>query len=74
MITEPWTPVIEQIHADLKHSALTHLPSGVFTANAASLVWTLVDSSVGLSVDGADASAVDPRWTVGSARGRSVGL
>jgi len=30
--------VIEQVHADLKCSALAHLPSGVFTANAAWLV------------------------------------
>jgi hypothetical protein len=27
--------IIEQVHADLKHSALAHLPSGKFTANAA---------------------------------------
>jgi hypothetical protein len=30
--------IIEQVHADLKHSALAHLPSGLFTANAAWLV------------------------------------
>ncbi|MDQ3710579.1 MAG: IS1380 family transposase [Actinomycetota bacterium] len=30
--------IIEQVHTDLKHSALAHLPSGVFTANAAWLV------------------------------------
>ena len=30
--------IIEQVHADLKNSALAHLPSGVFTANAAWLV------------------------------------
>jgi Transposase DDE domain group 1 len=30
--------VIEQVHADLKDSALAHLPSGVFAANAAWLV------------------------------------
>ena len=30
--------VIEQVHADLKNSALAHLPSGVFNANAAWLV------------------------------------
>jgi hypothetical protein len=27
--------IIEQVHADLKNSALAHVPSGVFTANAA---------------------------------------
>ena len=30
--------IIEQVHADLKNSALAHLPSGEFTANAAWLV------------------------------------
>jgi hypothetical protein len=30
--------IIEQVHADLKGSALAHLPSGTFTANAAWLV------------------------------------
>ncbi len=30
--------IIEQVHADLKHSALAHLPSGKFNANAAWLV------------------------------------
>ena len=30
--------IIEQVHADLKHSALAHLPSGSFTANSAWLV------------------------------------
>jgi len=30
--------IIEQVHADLKGSALAHLPSGKFTANAAWLV------------------------------------
>jgi hypothetical protein len=30
--------IIEQVHADLKNSALAHLPSGVFAANSAWLV------------------------------------
>ncbi len=30
--------IIEQVHADLKNSALAHMPSGKFTANAAWLV------------------------------------
>ena len=30
--------IIEQVHADLKHAAFAHLPSGKFTANAAGLV------------------------------------
>ena len=34
--------VIEQVHADLKSSALAHMPSGVFTANAAWLVLAVI--------------------------------
>ncbi len=34
--------IIEQVNADLKHSALAHLPSGVFTANAAWLVLAVI--------------------------------
>jgi hypothetical protein len=34
--------IIEQVHADLKGSALAHLPSGVFTANAAWLALAVI--------------------------------
>jgi hypothetical protein len=34
--------IIEQVHADLKDSALAHLPSGKFNANAAWLVLTVM--------------------------------
>jgi Transposase DDE domain group 1 len=34
--------IIEQVHADLKNSALAHLPSGRFTANAAWLVFAVM--------------------------------
>ena len=34
--------IIEQVHADLKASALAHLPSGKFTANAAWLVLAVI--------------------------------
>jgi hypothetical protein len=34
--------IVEQVHADLKNSALAHLPSGVFTANAAWLVLAVI--------------------------------
>jgi hypothetical protein len=37
--------VIEQVHADLKNSALAHLPSGRFTANAAWLVLAVIAST-----------------------------
>jgi hypothetical protein len=34
--------IIEQVHADLKNSALAHLPSAKFTANAAWLVLAVI--------------------------------
>lgn len=34
--------IIEQVHADLKNSALAHMPSGKFTANAAWLVCAVI--------------------------------
>lgn len=34
--------IIEQVHADLKGAALAHLPSGVFSANAAWLVLAVI--------------------------------
>lgn len=34
--------IIEQVNSDLKHSALAHLPSGTFTANAAWLVLAVI--------------------------------
>ncbi len=34
--------IIEQVHADLKHAALAHLPSGKFNANAAWLVLAVI--------------------------------
>ena len=34
--------IIEQVHADLKNSALAHLPSGMFAANAAWLVLAVI--------------------------------
>jgi len=38
--------IIEQVHADLKGSALAHLPSGKFTANAAWLVLAVIAFSL----------------------------
>ena len=34
--------IIEQVHSDLKHSALAHLPSGSFAANSAWLVLAVI--------------------------------
>ncbi|GIN05330.1 hypothetical protein Pve01_69880 [Planomonospora venezuelensis] len=49
--------VIEQVHADLKHAALAHLPSGVFTANAAWLVLAVI----AFNLTRAAASLTDPQ-------------
>ena len=49
--------IIEQVHADLKNSALAHLPSGVFTANAA---W-LVLSVMAFNLTRAAASLTEPQ-------------
>ena len=48
--------IIEQVHADLKGSALGHLPSGVFTANAAWLVLAVI----AFNLTRAAASLTDP--------------
>jgi hypothetical protein len=49
--------VIEQVHRDLKGSALAHLPSGVFTANAAWLVLAVI----AFNLTRAAASLTDPQ-------------
>jgi hypothetical protein len=49
--------VIEQVHADLKDSAVAHLPSGVFTANAAWLVLAVI----AFNLTRAAASLTDPQ-------------
>jgi len=49
--------VIEQVHSDLKNSALAHLPSGVFTANAAWLVLAVI----AFNLTRAAASVTDPQ-------------
>ncbi len=49
--------VIEQVHADLKNSALAHLPSGKFAANAAWLVLAVIAFNLtraAASITGAD--------------------
>ena len=46
--------VIEQIIADLKDSALAHLPSGIFTANAAWLVLATMAFNLSRAVGGFD--------------------
>jgi hypothetical protein len=50
--------IVEQVHADLKNSALAHLPSGVFNANAAWLVLAVI----AFNLTRAAASLTDPSW------------
>jgi hypothetical protein len=49
--------VIEQVHSDLKNSAIAHLPSGMFTANAAWLVLAVI----AFNLTRAAASLTDPQ-------------
>ena len=57
--------IIEQVNADLKASALAHLPSGVFTANAAWLVLAVIafnlTRAAGVIADGGLARATTAR-------------
>ena len=50
--------IIEQVHADLKNSALAHLPSGKFTANAAWLVLAVI----AFNLTRAAATLTGPTW------------
>ena len=53
--------IIEQVHADLKHSALAHLPSGKFTANAAWLVLAVMAFNLTRAAAASDRPALWPR-------------
>ena len=59
--------IIEQVIADLKNSALAHLPSGKFTANAAWLVLAAVAFNLTRAA-GATASAFHARATTATIR------
>ena len=50
--------IIEQVHADLKNSALAHLPSGKFAANAAWLVLAVI----AFNLTRAAATLTGPTW------------
>ena len=61
--------IIEQVHADLKDSALAHLPSGKFNANAAWLVLAVTtpwnspirSSSLSMSMEFSTSAVANPR-------------
>ena len=59
--------IIEQVNADLKDSALAHLPSGVFTVNAAWLVCAAIAHNLTRAA-GALASAFHARARTGTLR------
>lgn len=63
--------VIEQVIADLKGSALAHLPSGVFTANAAWLVCAAIAHNLTRAA-GALASSFHARARTGTIRAQLI--
>jgi hypothetical protein len=65
--------VIEQVHADLKDSALAHLPSGKFNANAAWLVLAVLAFNLTRAV-GALGGAELARATTGTIRRKLINL
>ena len=63
--------IIEQVIADLKDSALAHLPSGVFTANAAWLVCAAIAHNLTRAA-GALASTFHARARTGTIRAQLI--
>jgi hypothetical protein len=63
--------IIEQVIADLKDSALAHLPSGVFTANAAWLVCPAISHNLTRAA-GALASVFHARARTGTLRAQLI--
>ena len=63
--------IIEQVIADLKDSALAHLPSGVFTANAARLICAAIAFNLTRAA-GALASARHTRARTGTIRAQLI--
>jgi hypothetical protein len=65
--------IIEQVIADLKGSALAHLPSGVFTANAAWLACASIAHSLTRAA-GALAGTLHARARTGTLRAQLLGI
>ena len=63
--------IVEQVIADLKSSALAHLPSGVFTANAAWLICAAISHNLTRAA-GALASAFHARARTGTIRAQLI--
>ncbi len=65
--------IIEQVHADLKHGPLAHLPSGSFQANSAWLVLAAIAFNLTRAA-GALASAFHARATTGTIRTQLINV
>ena len=65
--------IIEQVIADLKNSALAHLPSGSFAANSAWLVLAAMAFNL-TRTTGALASAVHAKATTATVRRQLIGV
>ena len=63
--------IIEQVHADLKHGPLTHLPSGSFQANSAWLVLAAIALNLTRAA-GCLASVFHARATTGTIRAQLI--
>ena len=65
--------VIEQVHADLKNGPLAHLPSGVFTANAAWLILAVIAFNL-TRATGTICGSQHARATTGTIRRRLINI
>ena len=65
--------IIEQVHADLKHGPLAHLPSGSFTANSAWLVLAAIAFNLTRAA-GCLASAFHARATTATIRAQLINV
>jgi len=65
--------IIEQVHADLKHGPLAHLPSGSFQANSAWLVLAAIAFNLTRAA-GCLASALHARATTGTIRAQLINV
>jgi len=65
--------IIEQVHADLKHGPLAHLPSGSFQANSAWLVLAAIAFNL-TRATGCLASALHARATTGTIRAQLINV
>ncbi|KYH45582.1 IS1380 family transposase [Branchiibius sp. NY16-3462-2] len=66
--------IIEQVHADLKASALAHLPSGRFTANAAWLVLAVMAFNLTRAAAALSGSSVIAKATTTSIRRKLINV